>query len=415
MKLTPVSALASVVVVGALGFLCGRLSSAGPGAVTADTDSKKNTAYRPSRPSDSANRAATAKRPDVNRDTTATAPLSEKLKRFEAIMRGEDALDRNRALLAFVDQLAPGEFEGVVAHFRSLGMTEHRLSEYSILLTGWAKVNPDAALTYAKGTIGSPFATNTILAALAATDPEGAIRWAEANHTGNSANPYLTGIIRSLAVTDPDRATALLGSMPYSRERAKAFDALMPNIIAKGPDAARAWISTLTDASLRTNATMATAEKFAQTDPRATADWLLSNPGEATSRSFDNVLGTWALMDTAAALAYYEALPPGEARSNALRGIVGAVATLDPDAAANMMSAHPGDILDNTLQGFVKHSLDSAPALAIDYIAQISNPNEREQLYRKTLDSWLGSDPAAAQAWMQKNTLPPKVLRHYQP
>jgi hypothetical protein len=118
-------------------------------------------------------------------------------------MRGENPLDRTRALLDFIDQLAPGDFEGSVAHFRSLGITDSRMGEYGMLLSAWAKADSLAALAYAKENTGNPFTANTVLTTWASIDPEAAIRWAQANHTGDGANPYLAGIIRSLAASDP--------------------------------------------------------------------------------------------------------------------------------------------------------------------------------------------------------------------
>ena len=139
-----------------------------------------------------------SERPDRAGRTSAGDP-AERLAKLESIVRGENALDRNRALLAYIDQLGPGEFEEAVAHFRSLGITESRFGEYALLLSAWAKADPLTALTYAKENTGSRFATNTILSSWASADPEAAIRWAETNHEGDEANPYLAGIIRSLA------------------------------------------------------------------------------------------------------------------------------------------------------------------------------------------------------------------------
>jgi hypothetical protein len=130
--------------------------------------------------------------------------------RLEAIVRGENALVRNRSLLALIDQLAPGEFEAAVAHFRSLGLTEDRMGEYALLLTAWAELDPTAALIYARENTQNGFATETILSAWATKDSEAAVRWAQANHQGDGANPYMPGIIRGIAASDPARATAAL-------------------------------------------------------------------------------------------------------------------------------------------------------------------------------------------------------------
>ena len=219
--------IVGVCVGGGIGFFCGRLGSADPAA--AGRDASGEVAKAPSRPTPAGNHlSASAPRPDGSHNGKPSSAISEKLKRLDAIIHGENALDRDRALVAFIDQLAPGEFEEVITHFRSLGMTGHRLGEYSLLLTGWAKVDPEAALAFASTKIGSTYATNKILTALAATDPEAAINWAEAHYTGTSANPYLATIIRTLSTNNPTQATALLSSMPFSNERAKALGALLP-------------------------------------------------------------------------------------------------------------------------------------------------------------------------------------------
>ena len=416
MKLPPATTLAAAFVIGVVGFLVGRISTPGSHDSAAAGDSQLAPARSSSRTADASNHAAgptkRTARPDSNRAATATR--EEKLKRLESIVRGENALDRNRALLAFIDQLAPGDFEAAIAKFRGLGITESRFSEYAMLLTAWSQVDPTAALAFAKTNTRSNFAATTILSSWAATDPDAAISWAQANHTGTDANPYLAGIIRTLGATDPARASALLTGMPRSQERGEALDAMLPHVLAQGSDAARAWISALSDESLRNGSMMRAADQMAQSDPKATADWLLANPGEASKRSLDNVLGVWAANDEKAAVAFFQALPAGESRSNALRGVITAVASDNPSAAATMIERYPADVTEGTLQSFIWHSFGSDPALAINYIGRISDPGSQERMYSRTLDNWLSRDPAAAQTWMQQNTLPENVARQFQ-
>lgn len=419
MKLPPATTIAAALVICAVGFFVGRLSSPSASEQAAASGEPQLAPTRSSsRGTDPAGHAAAAAkrtpRQDSGRPTAGTSSAEDKLKRLETIVRGENALDRNRALLAFIDQLAPGDFEAAIAQFRGLGITESRFSEYAMLLTAWSQVDPLAALTYAKANTSSGFATNTILAAWAATDPDAAIQWAQTNHTGTEANPYLAGIIRTLGATDPARATALLTGMPRSQERGEALDAMLPHLLAQGNEATRAWISALTDESLRNGSMMRAAEKLAQADPKGTADWLLANPGEATKRSLDDVLGTWAATNQTAALAYFEALPKGESRSDALRGVISAVATQDAGSAAKMIDRYAGDVTDGTIRSFVWHSFGSDPALALNYIGRISDTDNQERMYSRTLDHWLSRDPASAQAWMQQNTLPENVLRNFQ-
>lgn len=413
MKPTTLTTIAALAVIGAGGFMAGRISSPS----TADASKGPSGETRSSRASSQSSGETSASSVRRNQRAERAAKSSgasrtERLTKLESIVRGENALDRNRALLAFIDQLGPGDFEEAVARFRSLGITESRFGEYALLLSAWAKADPLAALTYAKENTGNRFATNTILTAWASADPEAAIRWAETNHDGEGANPYLAGIIRSLAGTDPARATQLLTGMPRSRERGEALDAMLPHLLTMGSDATRSWIEGITDESLRNGAMLRSAEQLATTDPAGTAAWLLANPGEATQRRMDDVYSEWARKDEQAAMTSLAALPSGENRTNALRGVVSSVAYKNPKAAVSVMDRFPTDVNDRVVQNFVWHSFGNDPSVAVNQIARIADQGERERMYRRTMDAWLERDATAAAAWMKTNPLPASVQEH---
>lgn len=391
--------------------MAGRISSPAASAATARSGPRETRASRQSAQSGDAASSSARKSQRAERSARASAGSSaERLSRLESIVRGENPLDRNRALLAFIDQLGPGDFEEAVAHFRSLGMTESRFGEYALLLSAWAKADPLAALTYAKANTGNRFATNTILTSWASADPEAAIRWAESNHDGEGANPYLAGIIRSLAGSDPLRATQLLTGMPRSQERGEALDAMLPHLLAQGADATRSWIEDITDDSLRNGAMVRATERLGAIDPAGTAAWLIANPSEATQRRMDDVYSAWAQKDEQAAMSSLAALPSGENRSNALRGVVSSVAIKNPKAAVSMMDRFPNDVTDRVVQNVVWHSFRSDPSLAMNQISRIADERERERMYGRTLEAWLDRDSAAATAWLRKNPVPASVL-----
>lgn len=335
----------------------------------------------------------------------------EALAKMEALMRTTDPIERSKAWLDFVNSIDPSEFESVVASFRSLGMTESRMTEYSMLLSAWAKKDPMQALDYAKANTGNRFARNTILTSWAAYDPEGAIRWAEQNHEAREGegNPWLIGVIQGLASTDPARASQLLAGMPFSEERGEALGALLPSILAQGPDAAKAWAEGITDDSLKQGAIGRVAEAMAAKDPAGTAAWLAQNPGEAADRSMDNVISTWMDQDQDGAIAYYKGLPSGDLRSNALRGVANSMAMKDPQAAANFLDANASDATDQVYQQFVWHSFGESPEIAVNYISKLSNAREQERMYGRMLDGWLRRDFNAASTWINGNTLPQGV------
>ncbi len=415
MKLTPATSLAALAAIGAAGFAIGRISAGGDGSEPAENAARDAATVRVSSAragdagSGETSRTREARR---NGSSAASAPTDEKLRRLEEIVRGENALDRSRALLEFIDQLGPGEFEDAVAHFRGLGITESRFGEYAMLLTAWAEADPYSALAYTTENTRGGFATNTILTAWAARDAEAAVAWAEQAHQGDGANPHLPGIIRGIAGSDPVRATELLTSMPFSRERGDGLNAILPHLMEQGPDAARAWVSEIQDERLREGAMMRVAERLAATDPRGTADWLVSNPGNAADRRLDDVISSWARQDAAAATAYFEALPAGDARSNALRGMVSATAAENPQAAADLLRRYPNDVTDGVVGNLVWSSFRSEPGLAASHIGLISDPGQQERMYRRTLSAWLRRDPDSAQSWIQRTPLPGPVVEH---
>ncbi len=408
MKFNPTTTAAALTLIGAGGFFAGRIST----TPVAD-DARDVSGARTSRTlsSSAASTSASGARPSAASRIAETRAESsaDRLVRLESIVRGENALDRNRALLAFIDQLGPGDFEDAVAAFRALGLTEDRMGEYSLLLTAWAAVDPVSALAYAGEKTGGGFARDTILTTWATNDPDAAVRWANSNFDGDGANPFMAGIIRGIAATDSAKATALLTEMPRSGERGQALDFLLPHLLQQGSAAAQAWIDQLEDDSLRNGAMLRTARELAQNDPAATAAWLMENPGEAQQRRMDDVYGVWAAKDSPAALASFTALPTGDARSSALRGIVSATAVKDPQEAFSLMDRYPADVTDRVVQNAIWHSFGKDPAAAASQIARIADQGDRDRTYRRTLSYWLDRDPASAQAWINSNPLPDTV------
>lgn len=417
MKWNATTATAACLMVGLAGFFAGKISSGGSGSGEADELIDRARQLSTDRVS-SARDGSGTRRDDAGRPIRSTdragSTFDARLDDMEQIVRGENALDRGRAMLSWIDSLAPGEFEAAVARFRSLGITGARMGEYAMLLTAWAEVDPTAALAYTAENTRGGMATGTVLAAWAARDPQSAIAWAEANHEGPDANPYMVGIIRGLVESNPTRATELLEGLPFSRERADALAAMVPHLLKMGTESAKQWISALSDERLRDGATARFAEEMAKTDPAGTASWLLANLSEASTRSVDEVFEEWAKTDKAAAMASFGKLPEGEARSRALRGLVSIEARDNPLAAAKIMDTYPADVDDRMVYHFIWNSFDKAPAVALGQATKISDANRRNRVYEHTLGSWLKDDQAAAQQWIDSANLPAAVLKSLQ-
>jgi len=392
------------IVIGAGGFFAGRFSSPEAPHATAEQTAEAKSGRAGREHSQQAD-AATRRQARAGRGASV-----EGMARLTSIMRREDPLDRNRALFDFVDRLGPDDFAVAVQHFQSLGLTESRMGEYALLISAWAKLDPLAALDFAKANPNSHVATTTVLATWAARDPDAALRWAETHHEGSGPNPYLVGVIRGIAESDPERAAEMLTKMPGGSERYEALAGVLPQLLAQGTDVARSWIEGLADESLRDAAMKRIADHLASIDPAGTAQWLLDHPGGASQGRMDEVYGQWARLDQQAALDSVSAMPTGDNRSNALSGVVGTLATSDPAAALSVMDRFPEDVTENVMKNFLWNSLESDPGLAMSQIPRIPDEVRRDWWYGRTLESWLDRDATAAKAWIQKNPLPQAVL-----
>ncbi|MFM2298360.1 MAG: hypothetical protein RL117_2067 [Verrucomicrobiota bacterium] len=353
--------------------------------------------------------------PSANRKkiTASDAPKTRSaLDRLADLQKINDPLERTRQWLLLVDSLQPNEFEAFVAAYRAEGISPERMSEYAVLLTAWAKVDPLTALDYATKNTGNPFARQTILSAWAGVDPDAAIAWAKSNHQGEGGNPWMVGVIKGLAFQNPELASSLLQQMPRSVERGDALNQLLPALISeKGMDGTREWITSLQDPALKEGAMTRFAERTIQTDPAGTADWLIANPSQATNRMLDDALYVMADRNPQEALDYFNKLPAGELRSNGLRGIINATAIKEPQQAVALMNAHSADVTDRLVEQFVWHSFRQDPAAAVSQIERLTDPGQQEAMYLRTLSRWMERDQNAATNWANNHPLPDSVRK----
>ena len=200
--------------------------------------------------------------------------LGDPASRMGTIIGDPDLLNRTSRWLQFVEGIDSHEFEDIIVRFHGSGLAESHMSEYAMLLAAWASCDPMAAIDYASKRTDTPYAGQAVLTAWALMDPEGALRWAEGNHHGVGANPWMPGVIRGMVDADPGRANALMSAMPDSLERADALLAVSGYYLNQGPEAARSWASGIGDESLRSEAANTIFDVVVRADPEGTSKWL---------------------------------------------------------------------------------------------------------------------------------------------
>lgn len=398
------------VIVGAIGFIVGRMSGSSSSHAH-DHNVSSTSAMRASGgiAQDSVTNKTTRKS-----TTAASASKADPIARMREINQIKEPIERTRLWLLLVASLTPDQFEDFVAAFDSENRGPDHMGDYSTryttLLSAWTGVRAEEAVAYAFKPGGSPLARESVITSWANLDPDSAIAWAKKSHQGKNGNPWMANVINGLSYKDPDRAIALLTEMPKSEARREALESLMPSIMQRGIAAARDWANAISDPALREEAIMRVAQNAASEDPQGTVEWLSANRSETSDRSIAGALEAIAVKDQSAAMSYFDNLPAGEARSHALRGIIGAVAADNPQRAAELMSTHSSDVTDSTVKQFVTCTYDKNPEVALSGLAHMKNAKDQEFFYTHLFDLWMRKNQQAAIDWANSNTLPPYIV-----
>lgn len=339
-------------------------------------------------------------------------PVSEKL---TDIVRITDPMQRQRALMDLIDKLGPDEFADVLKQFREMDHFGDVRGEYDMLIRGWAKVDPAGALDHIAANGNNRWANSTVLSTWASSDPAAAERWATDHYDGDGPNPYMASVVRGIAATDISHASELALSMPRSRERGEAINAISDALFMQGTDAALAYPATITgDDAFRGGIVANVAERLAGRDPDRAATWLASmDSGEIQNRASRSVADALAKEDPAKAATWVKSLQP-EAQAEAARGVIPIMSASDIAGTARWVSSLAGTPdYNNVVEEFVWSCNTRDPEQSAAWIQGVSDPNQQQRLYHRMLGEWSRTDAAAVKQWVSSHNVPADVLRRF--
>ncbi len=364
-------------------------------------------------PSAATTRGSRASRSDARQISKRDArPLSD---RTADIARIGDPLDRQRALLDLLATLGPDEFANFAEQYRNLDHYGDPRGEYDLILRSWAKADPLGALDYIAENGGNRQASGSVLATWAGNDPAAAERWALDHFDGDGPNPYMASVIRGVAAQDISKAAELALSMPRSRERGEAANAIAEALLMQGADAALAFPATITgDDSLRAGLVQMISDRLVSKDPDRIATWLAAmDNGDVQNRASRRVANALAREDVTKASAWVSTLKP-EARAEAARGVIPVMSASDIAGTARWVSGLVGTPgYNNVVEEFVWSCDERAPEQSAAWIQGITDPNQQRRLYHRMLAGWAQKDAAAVREWVATNEVPEDVRRRF--
>ncbi len=388
--------------------------------------------------------------------TPDNAETGERPETFEGdlrvILAQRDPMQRIRSLLPYVESLPPDQIGKALEELRAGSPDwdpEARFLAH-MLLTRWGQEDPEAAFASLKAMDfkrGGQDATS-ILASLAAMDPERAVAWLNdpdntlqhlpkmghilagtiakewvrqdaesamewaSNLPPGQRHGAMAGVLESLASTDPKEAAELVMSMAEDPARRGYVGEVAQSWGQQNPSEAMDWAQTLVG-SEREKAIEQVLDGWAQSTPEEAAGFIDELPdSERTQGQISQVAREWARRDPANAAAWLSTHPEGEGVRHAMGEVMWNWTNIDPESASTWLSQQPpSGSRDIGAAALSKAAWETDPEGAVSWSATIGDEDMRAQMLQHGLRSWMRQDEAAASAWATQNAVEAPTLK----
>lgn len=303
--------------------------------------------------------------------------------RTKEIFAMEDMQQRTEAFLEMLKGLHGNEQISAAME----AMTENgynnreRGREFSMLMTRWAKEDPETALAWTQkhGDWRNRWGAQTALAVWSQNDPDKAVAWALAhpNKDKEEGNHNMVGVINGLTKTNLDLAAQLAQNMDRSNARGEAMERVLEQFFKqRGPDAAKEMVMGLPDGPYKNGALGRLADRLADSDAKSAAVWAA-------------------------------ALPDGEAKPGVVAQVVDEWAGKNPNDAGNWLNALPQTAaMDESRERFAFRVQEKDPEAAIAWAGTITDENRRNKTSFRLVREWMSREPDSAKAWVRNSQLP---------
>ncbi len=253
--------------------------------------------------------------------------------------------DREKVQERIIDSLSQKDPQQALALLEQMRGLPRR-SALGTIVENWTRLDPAAALAWARQ---QPASSNTLYVVLRGwswRDPSAALEAAAALPPDQAAQVDIKELLKTWMEESPSESVAWLKTIPNPDPQliAAAVEALGKS----NPQVVQPLLAHPLSASLRSKLTRSLASDWAETDPVAAARWVQTLPKDhAYHRAMESVFGQLIKKDLSAALALYRSLPEG----SALSGIAYSIAPELPahEALAWLLSQPASERVDSAL------------------------------------------------------------------
>jgi len=181
------------------------------------------------------------------------------------------------------------------------------------------------------------------------------------------------------------------------------------------PRAAADWAVRLPDGPVRDRAIASLTNAWTRRDPLAAADFALGlHTGPGRQEAIVSVVSGWAAHDPRAAGNWVENFPTGETRSYGIGNVADTWMRTDPVAAMAWVQRLPaGSDRDTALHASAGCLLELHPDLAATVAAAISDETLRNAQTERAIAAWMAVDRTAAMTWIADSSLSSALKRQF--
>lgn len=337
----------------------------------------------------------------VTDDTAVPEQLEQTIR---AILREEDPELRRMATQRLVRGLPVRRVLGAIRFLQEIPESPVRNQVIQPFLETWGTEDGRSAIAFAASLpdpLERQFAIRAVLRGWSGKRPSDAWNWVVEREGGSGRSErWLEAIVENLGATDRDTALSLLERLPGEAFQERMALVVMEQILqTEEPRTALTWLGQLPEAVVGPSAAYL-AERWAQTEPRAAAEWL-STSFPAELEGIGAVVREWTYAFPVAAADWVWETFNGRQRLD-LMDVVSRewIANDGPAPLAGWINRHgPDPTLDRAISNLAIVTADVDPSTALVWAQLVMDPDSRSMLEILIGKRWLRISPDdAAQA-----------------
>lgn len=350
-------------------------------------------------------------------------PEAERLPELEALVVGQWASVEADAALAWLTSqgrdkqlslasalgggLSGQTSERLQSLLVSLKDDSLRVAVAAAVVREWSRSRPAEAAEVAVSMMSEDGARDIlggVVSEWARADAAGVARWLIQLPNGSVRSSALTHLATVWGGADAPAAARFAETIPAEA----GYSAVLAGRWAQSnPRAAADWVLTL-PIGVQQQALGALAAGWARVAPRDAVEFATGlSSGDSREVAMLSALSAWAASAPGEAALWVAYLPAGELRLRAIDGVADRWIYVDPRAAMAWQQALPaGAERDAALQASASRLVRLHPDLALEIATVISDPIVREEQASRAAAAWLACDPSSARSWIAQSSLP---------